>query len=297
MSVFRSSIVAATLAGAFMLSPAGAGAETAQITDTFAIHYLQAGEGDIPIVFIPGWTMSSEVYVRQLEHFRDSKRYRAIAYDPRGQGLSTKTVEGHTYQQHGRDLAAFLDALDLHGVVLAGWSYGVLAQFAYIDQFGAERVRALVLIDGSPKSSGADNTTEWVWYRKDDSDGFRQWFTMGPLGDRDAFDAEFAGWMLEDASPENVRWAGEISRQTSGTVAAVLNETGAYLDYADHLKALEGQKPLLYVVREEWGDVVRGWAEANTPSATVVPMGKHLMFWERSDEFNQVLDAFLAELE
>jgi pimeloyl-ACP methyl ester carboxylesterase len=274
-----------------------ASAEYLKISDTFTIHYEQSGNGDIPIIFIPGWTMSTKVYARQLEHFADSDRFRAITYDPRGQGLSTKTLEGHTYQQHGRDLKAFMDKLNLSGVVLAGWSWGVLDQFAYINQSGAENLKAAIIIDGSPKSTGLDNSTDWVWYRKDDADGFRQWFTMGPLEDRATFNAEFAKWMLEDQSTESLAWVDEISSQTSSTVAALLNETGAYLDYSKDLVGLEGKVPLLYVVREEWGEVVNKWAKENTPTAEVVPMGKHLMFWERASEFNAVLDKFLERVQ
>ena len=286
--VFAAAAVAATA-----FAPA-AGADYVKISDSFTIHYEQSGTGEIPIVFVPGWTMSTKVYARQLEHFASSERFRAITYDPRGQGLSTKTVEGHFYQQHGRDLAAFLNRLELSGVVLAGWSYGALDVLSYINQFGAERVKGVVLIDGTPRSSGADNTTEWVWYRKDDSDGFRQWFTMSPLEDRASFGLEFAKWMLEDQSPEKLAWAADISSQTPGTVAALLNEAGAYLDYSEDLVALEGKVPLLYVVREEWGELVGDWAAQHTPSAEVAAMGKHLMFWERPAEFNAVLDRFLA---
>ncbi|WP_369795175.1 alpha/beta fold hydrolase [Halioglobus sp. HI00S01] len=49
------------------------------------------------MIFIPGWSMSSQVFKYQLAHFQRSTRFRAIAIDPRGQGLSTKTGTGHTY--------------------------------------------------------------------------------------------------------------------------------------------------------------------------------------------------------
>jgi hypothetical protein len=42
------------------------------------------------------------VFERQLKHFEGSTRFRAIVYDPRGQDLSSKTLCGHTYAQHGR---------------------------------------------------------------------------------------------------------------------------------------------------------------------------------------------------
>ncbi len=31
----------------------------------------------------------------------------------------------------------------------------------------------------------------------------------------------------------------------------------------------------------------------NTPAAEVVALGKHMMFWERQEEFNRILDRFL----
>jgi hypothetical protein len=38
-------------------------------------------------------------------------------------------------------------------------------------------------------------------------------------------------------------------------------------------------------------------ADLGWPSANVVAMGKHLMFWEQHTDFNAVLDRFLARLE
>ena len=171
--------------------------EDVKVSDELTIHYQQSGSGDIAIIFIPGWTMSTDVYVHQLEHFAKSTDFRAITYDPRGQGLSTKTAEGHSYQQHGRDLAAFIDKLELKSVILAGWSYGVLDELAYIHQFGIDKLKAVVLIDGTPKSSGKDNETEWVWFRNDDADGYRQGFSMGAVVDRKGMNVEFAKWIPE----------------------------------------------------------------------------------------------------
>ena len=79
------------------------------------LHYRSTGKGDIPIVFIPGWSMSGEVFVRQLAPFSNSSRFKAFAYDPRGQGRSDRPLEGYSYAQHGRDLAAFIAALSLAG--------------------------------------------------------------------------------------------------------------------------------------------------------------------------------------
>ena len=269
-------------------------AEEVKLSDELTIHYEQSGDGDITIVFIPGWTMSTEVFVHQLDHFKDSTKFRAIAYDPRGQGRSSKPMEGHTYQQHGRDLAAFMDKLGLKNVIVAGWSYGVTEQLAYLNQFGSDNLRGMVLIDTGPDVSGA-SYDEWVWYLRDDSDEYSRWFTEGIIEARQSVISEFAKWMLENPSPENVAWVEKIAYRTPATVASVLNATGFYLDYTEDLVKLEGKLPLLYVVREEWKAVADPWIKANTPSAQAAYLGKHLMFWERPKEFNTILDRYLSQ--
>ena len=269
-------------------------AEYVQVTSELTIHYETSGHGDIAIVFIPGWTMTTEAFVHQLNHFEGSDRFRAIAYDPRGQGYSSKTVEGHTYPQHGRDLAALLEALELEKVILAGWSYGVTEQLAYLNQFGTDKIVGMIMIDTGPDVAGA-SYDEWVWYLDDDSNGYSRWFTEGTMEDRQTVITEFAKWMLEDPSPDNVAWVADMSNLTSGTVASVLNATGFYLDYSADLVALEGGMPLLYVVREDWQVPAEAWIKANTPSAQAAYLGKHLMFWERPDEFNEILDTYLAQ--
>ena len=269
-------------------------AEYLEISRDLTIHYEQAGEGDMTIIFIPGWTMSTEVFVHQLAHFEGSTKFRAVSYDPRGQGRSSKPVEGHTYQQHGRDLAVFMERLGIEKVILAGWSYGVQEQLAYVNQFGADKLKGMILIDSGPDVAGA-TYDEWVWYLNDDSDGYSRWFTEGMVEDRQNVIAGFAEWMLEDPSPENIAWVSNIANMTSGTVASTLNATGFYLDYSEDLVGLEGKIPLLYVTREEWKPQAEKWIAANTPSAQSEYLGKHLMFWERPDEFNAILDRYLAQ--
>ncbi|MFS1524028.1 alpha/beta fold hydrolase [Microbulbifer sp. 2304DJ12-6] len=273
----------------------GVASEEVKIDENITLHYEQAGNGDTTIIFIPGWMMSTEVFEHQLAHFKGSKKYRALAYDPRGQGKSSKPVEGHTYQQHARDLAQLIEKLDLKNVILAGWSYGVTEQLAYLNQFGTDKLKAMIMIDTGPDITGATRD-EWIWYLNDDSDGYSRWFTEGIIEDRDNVISEFSKWMLENPTPENVAWISRIASHTSSSVASITNATGFYLDYSEDLIALEGKVPLLYIVRNEMKEVADKWIKANTPSASVVYMGKHMMFWERPKEFNMALDKFLSSI-
>mgnify|MGYP001218408998 CR=1 FL=1 len=103
--------------------------------------------------------------------------------------------------------------------------------------------------------------------------------------------------MLEALTPEKHRRNVSLAQQTPDAIAALLCWEGAsHRDESDTLVAIEGQIPLLYLVREEWRDLVTDWAHRNTSSARVEAFGSHLMFWEQPDRFNRLLDAFLSDL-
>jgi len=264
-----------------------------KIDDELTIHYEESGRGKIPVLFLPGWTMSTKVFERQLADFKESNEYRFITFDPRAHGLSSKTQEGHFYEQHGSDICAFIEKLGLENIVIAGWSFATLAVLAYVHQYGAKRLSGLIMLDGPPRAIGEDNKQEWVTYRYDDADAMQAFYTMGRLRNREIANREFAQWMLENKSSENIRWVLDITNQTPDTAAALLNATANFLDFREDLIALDGKIPLLYVVRNEIGELVSDWASRYTPTAQVCTLGEHLMFWERSDEFNQVLVEFL----
>ena len=276
---------------------APAPADTVRVSDDLIIYYETAGSGDTTVLFVPGLGMSTRVFERQLEAFEGSTEYTFVTYDPRGQGLSSKTIEGHYYEQHGRDLDAFIKALKLDNIVLGGWSYGGLDVLAYVDQFGFDGLKGFVMIDATPKSRGHDNATEFVWYRYDDADGFEAYFTKGPLQDYDELAVGFADWMLADKSEANMQFAIDIIKQTPAPVMSLLNATAALTDYTETLVAMDGKLPLLFVVRKDWGEVVSGWVKENTPSARVsASMVSHLGFWEEPAVFNAEIDSFLESI-
>ena len=68
------------------------------------------------------------------------------------------------------------------------------------------------------------------------------------------------------------------------------------INYEETLMSLHSKIPIYLFVREQWAKPVGIWRQKHLPSAKFTNMGKHLMFWERPDEFNQYLDAFLNEL-
>ena len=267
-----------------------------KVSNDLDIHYESSGQGKNVILLVPGWTMSTEVYVHQLEHFKDSKDYRLIVIDPRSQGLSTDTVEGNFYEQHGRDIADFMKALGLHDVVLGGWSYGGFDVLAYVHQFGTDNLKGFIMMDSVPKCLGSDdpkNPNDWYWFKSDGSDGVREHFTQGVLLHREQLNDEFARYMVDNPHPEYMKWITRISNQTGDGVAALLNESGSSQNYEMDLTGMEGKVPLFYYMSQK-SQRVDEWSRINTPSAMIVKFGKHLSFWEHPEHFNKALDEFLA---
>ena len=257
------------------------------------LHYLEKGQGR-PMVFIPGLTFSGEIFHAQLEHF--SKDYRVIAIDPRGQGLSTKTVEGNDYLTHGRDVAALLEALDLTGVVLVGWSTGDLEVWSYIQQFGKDRIRAAVTIDMSPLPLSPDPAW-WTEGTIEELSGVATTAMTSPEGVR-AFFQEYATEIMiqHEMEPAELGYLMDISAKTPYWVCSSLFCNAIFSNYYDTAKLVSEQVPSLMFIAEHWADVAKPFMEENFPGTKTHVMGGHLMFFEYPDQWDRVLEDFLAQI-
>ncbi|MFI2642777.1 alpha/beta fold hydrolase [Streptomyces sp. NPDC018610] len=95
-----------------------------------------------------------------------SGRYRAVALDQRGHGLSEKPPRAaHTREAYVEDAAAAVEQLGLGPVVVVGHGMGALTGW----QLAAERpdlVRGLVVCDMRASALGAASQREWEdWFR------------------------------------------------------------------------------------------------------------------------------------
>ena len=141
-----------------ILTPSTHAGEFLEVEPGVEIYYEQKGDGP-PILFVPGWTFTTEVFVNQLDKL--SASYRVVVIDPRSHGRSTVTLEGNDYITHASDLGKVIETLDLRNVVLVGWSFGCLTTYGYVKEKGLERLKAHVCIDLSPKPLSVQQG-DWV---------------------------------------------------------------------------------------------------------------------------------------
>jgi pimeloyl-ACP methyl ester carboxylesterase len=111
-----------------------------------------------PIVLAHGLASNSRIWddVAQIL----ARRYRVVALDQRGHGLSDRPTDGYTFDKVVGDLLGLLDALDLERPVLVGHSWGGNVVLA----FGAahpDRLRGLVLVDGGYIELAAQPGRDW----------------------------------------------------------------------------------------------------------------------------------------
>jgi non-heme chloroperoxidase len=101
------------------------------------------------VVFSHGWPLTADAWDDQ-SFLVASSGYRAIAHDRRGGGRSGQPWDGNDLDTYADDLAALLDALDLHDAILVGHSTGGGEVTRYIGRHGTSRVAKAVLVGAIP---------------------------------------------------------------------------------------------------------------------------------------------------
>jgi non-heme chloroperoxidase len=114
--------------------PAKARAEYIQVEPNVRLHITDAGSGR-PIVLIPGWPLSDEMYEYQYNDLIN-KNFRVIGITLRGFGKSDKPYGEYNYNVHASDIQFILNKLEIKDAVLGGFSMGgaIAIHYAAIDK-------------------------------------------------------------------------------------------------------------------------------------------------------------------
>ena len=121
---------------------------TITTTDGTDIYYKDWGEGPT-VTFSHGWPLSADMWDGQML-FLAQQGFRVIAHDRRGHGRSSQASSGNDMDGYADDLAALIEALDLHDVTVVAHSTGGGEVARYIGRHGTVRVAKAVLISAVP---------------------------------------------------------------------------------------------------------------------------------------------------
>ena len=253
------------------------------------IHYIDAGAGDHTLVFIPGLTMTAEVWKEQIPYFA-SRNYHIIAMDPRSQGLTTKTEQGNTYFQHAADLVAFLKGLklDRQQTTLIGWSAAVVMLLDYVSSPETGQPEHLVLVDGFPMLRRETDYPSGATVQQARTTALAFEEDHAKAADK------FVRSMFKTAQPELLyRELGDACQKTpSNTTVALFFD----LYTGDRRPALSKiTAPTLIVVADQnraSGEYMH--SQIGGSQLQVVDAG-HALFLEKPQAFNQILEEFLSK--
>jgi non-heme chloroperoxidase len=252
------------------------------------IHYLDTETGDRVLVFIPGWTMTAEVWKEQIPYFA-ARGFRVIALDPRSQGETTKTETGNTYQQQAADLHAFLQALKIEHSYLVGWGAGVSALLDYISSPEALKPEKMVFVDGSPSALKVDDYPGNMTMQQ----GRR--LVLQLEEDRAKATEQYVRSLFKQRPPESL-----VTEMVSASMKTPLSAALAlYFDEfaGDRRSALlHVPVPSLIMMTTE-NRAVGEYMKSKIPRSTleVIDDAGSAMFLDKPQTFNQFLENFLGE--
>jgi pimeloyl-ACP methyl ester carboxylesterase len=230
----------------------------------------------LPVLFVHGNGGNLTQWQAQLDHLRRSRR--AVAFDLRGMGRSAPAADGdYSVAAMADDVQAVADALHLRRFVIVGHSYGGAVVTMYAAKH-PERVAGVVLADAAGNIRIAPESA--------------QKFLDALRKDKDAV---VAGWFAPILKPsgEAVRKAVlESEHNTPADVIAGALGDLPKLDITPLVAAYHG--PRLAIAA----------ADIESPSSfhkqfPDVPVKKiysagHWLMMDKPDEFNAILDEFLA---
>ena len=131
-------------------------AEYIKVNRNVRLHITDAGQGR-PIVLIPGWPLSDEMYEYQYNDLINNN-LRVIGITLRGFGKSDKPYGSYDYDVHADDINKVLRKLDVKDAVLVGFSMGGAIAVRYLSMFKGAHISKLVLAGAAVP----------IWTRRDD---------------------------------------------------------------------------------------------------------------------------------
>ena len=118
-------------------------AEYIKVEKNVNLHITDAGEGR-PIVLIPGWPLSDEMYEYQYNNLINNG-FRVIGITLRGFGKSDKPYGEYNYDVHARDINKVLNKLKIKDAILGGFSMGGAIAIRYVSMFKGAHISKLAL--------------------------------------------------------------------------------------------------------------------------------------------------------
>ena len=267
-----------------------------ETADGVPLYYEERGEGET-VVLVHGWTCDSEFWWQKNADALAAEHH-LVTYDLRGHGLSGKTDDGHSMSGYAADLEFLMEELDLSDVTLVGWSMGVPVILTYLEEIGDGRVRALGLIDQTPKFY-TDDGWEFGLMGEFSEEGMEGLAAGIEAARAEAAKPVIQAFFGEPRSDEELAEMYARTTLTPSSVAAALLRDFVPMDFREQVAELTLPTLLCY---GEHSVVFPGplgeWMHERIPDSELVVFAEsgHSPFWEEPEKFNESLRGFVADV-
>ena len=150
----------------FSIAPASAETLYVEGEGGVPLSVTVTGPEDGPeILFLHGLGMGTASFSPQLESIL-ADRFRMVAFDLRGHGMSGKPWQAEAYADPAiwaADMAKVMAATKLKRPIIVGWSYGTLVAADYLREYGHDDISGLVMVGAlggfipfTPSADGPD---------------------------------------------------------------------------------------------------------------------------------------------
>lgn len=249
--------------------------------DGVKIAYSVYGKGEPTLVFVHGWCGSRAVWYKQIPYF--AKKYKVIALDLAGHGVSGRQRQVYAQEAFGEDVAAVVNAEKVDKVILIGHSMsGTVILEAY--QLLKGKVRGLIAIDTLENFERVLTAEEKAKY-------------LDPL--KKDFVKNSASFMMgmfnKNADPRLIK---EVIKNVSGSNPAIAISTIECYFNIPVIPLLSGVDVPLWCLN---ADLWPSYPEINRKylksyHLRVMPGLGHFLMVESPDEFNKQLDDIIKQI-
>ncbi|MBH0120761.1 alpha/beta hydrolase [Rhodococcus sp. HM1] len=267
-------------------------------TTDIDLYYEDHGTGQ-PVVLIHGYPLDGHSWEKQSAALL-AAGYRVVTYDRRGFGQSSQPTVGYDYDTFAADLNVVLETLDLHEVVLVGFSMGTGEVARYIGRYGSARVaKAAFLGSLEPYLLQTDDNPDGAAPRE-----FFDGIVAKVEKDRYAYFTEFFAGFYNTDENLGTRLSEEALRNSwnvaagSGSYAAAAAPLTWFTDFRDDIPKIDVPALIVHGTADNILPIdATGRAfSRRLPTAEYVEIegAPHGLLWTHADEVNAALLSFLA---
>lgn len=252
-------------------------------SDGNEIYFDVIGKGEPTLVFVHGWSNNRGVWKDQISYF--SKKYKTVNIDLAGFGESGNNRVSWNIESFGEDVSAVINKLELDNIVLIGFSMGgaVILETA---KLVPDKLTGLVFVDIFQNIEASKVSHEQIL--KIDSTYMSK--VIEPTYDKVEF------WFKNNKEELSARMISGVENASKIGWSESLKDFFRYRN-EKCLDAIQQVKvPIISINSDQFKTNVEAFKKHTVSyNAKIIRDSFHVVFWEKPEEFNQLLEESVQE--